>query len=213
MTHATRSMPRRTRRGPISTRCSRGLCSRAAPGCARCSPPMCRPRRCSRPRRPTRARGRRRSLARRGNRCAPPARVIGSGGRRRGVPGAVRRCRKERGEPLRLALSRAAVGATPGRDSRRHSPASGSRASGEQRVRGPLSVVLETMRMLVAGDADRPPAPHRRTARFLRAVPDPLGASIAAPQYRSAPLANYYRQVASFTDGFLAIERDSFAIE
>ena len=30
---------------------------------------------------------------------------------------------------------------------------------------------------------------------------------------RSCPIANYYRRVAEFTEFFMAIERDSFAIE
>ncbi len=38
-----------------------------------------------------------------------------------------------------------------------------------------LSVELETMRMLVAGDAERPPATIAEQRAFLRAVPDAVG--------------------------------------
>ena len=37
--------------------------------------------------------------------------------------------------------------------------------------------------------------------------------SIAATQYKILPIANYYHRVAEFTQFFMAIERDSFAIE
>jgi TorA maturation chaperone TorD len=46
-----------------------------------------------------------------------------------------------------------------------------ARQQGSSEFEDHLSVEFETMRMLVAGDAGA----HPRTARFLRAVPDPLG--------------------------------------
>ena len=75
-----------------------------------------------------------------------------------------------------------------------------------------LSVELETMRMLVAGDADRPPAPIAEQRAFCERylLPWVFDCCTAISQ---CPLANYYRQVASFTCCFLALERDSFAIE
>jgi TorA maturation chaperone TorD len=68
------------------------------------------------------------------------------------------------------------------------------------------------MRMLVGGDAERRPAPICDAARFLRAhlLPWALDCCAAISQ---CPLANYYLKVASFTYCFLAIERDSFAID
>jgi len=75
-----------------------------------------------------------------------------------------------------------------------------------------LSVELEAMRMLVAGDADRPPAPVAEQRAFCERylLPWAFDCCIAISQ---CPLANYYIQVASFTHCFLALERDSFAIE
>ena len=63
--------------------------------------------------------------------------VMDRGSRRRRVPGAVRRRRHERGEPLRIALSRAAVGASARRDPRDARRARPRPAARKQRVRGP----------------------------------------------------------------------------
>jgi len=75
-----------------------------------------------------------------------------------------------------------------------------------------LSVELEAMRMLVAGDADRPPAPVAEQRAFCERylLPWAFDCCTAISQ---CPLANYYIQVASFTHCFLALERDSFAID
>ena len=75
-----------------------------------------------------------------------------------------------------------------------------------------LSVELETMRMLVAGDTDRLPAPIAEQRAFCERhlIPWVFDCCTAISQ---CPLAYYYRQVASFTCCFLALERDSFAIE
>jgi TorA maturation chaperone TorD len=75
-----------------------------------------------------------------------------------------------------------------------------------------LSVVLETMRMLVAGDGERPPAPIGVQQAFfdrhlLPWVPD-CCAAISANS-----VANYYRRVAEFVQCFMALERDSFALD
>ena len=75
-----------------------------------------------------------------------------------------------------------------------------------------LAMELETMRMLVAGDAARPPAriPDQRAfcERFL--LPWAFDCCIAISQ---SAIANYYRKVAKLSGSFLALERDSFAIE
>lgn len=75
-----------------------------------------------------------------------------------------------------------------------------------------FSVLLETMRMLVAGNADRHPAPIAEQRAFCErhVMPWALDCCAAISQ---CPLANYYLKVASFTYCFLAIERDSFAID
>jgi TorA maturation chaperone TorD len=75
-----------------------------------------------------------------------------------------------------------------------------------------LSVLLETMRMLVAGDADRRPASIAEQKAFcerhlLPWVFDCCGA------ITQNSVAKFYQRVASYTGSFLAIERDSFAIE
>lgn len=75
-----------------------------------------------------------------------------------------------------------------------------------------LSLVLETMRMLVAGDGEREPAgvdeQHAFFARhMLPWVPDCCTAISANS------VANYYRRVAEFTQCFVGLERDSLALE
>ena len=75
-----------------------------------------------------------------------------------------------------------------------------------------LAIVLETMRMLVAGDAGRRPASIVEQQAFFDQHIDPwAGACCGAISVNS--VANYYRRVAQFTDRFLALERDSFAVE
>ena len=75
-----------------------------------------------------------------------------------------------------------------------------------------LGPLLETMRFLIAGDALTRPAPVAAQAaffgRWLHDWPHRCCAAIG-----SSAIANYYRRVAECTEMFLAIERDSFAIE
>jgi TorA maturation chaperone TorD len=75
-----------------------------------------------------------------------------------------------------------------------------------------LSVELETMRMLVAGDAGRRPATIAEQRAFCGTHLLPWAFDCCAAISASL-LANYYRHVASFTSCFMALERDSFAIE
>ena len=75
-----------------------------------------------------------------------------------------------------------------------------------------LSVVLETMRMLVAGDGERPPAPIGvQQAFFDRHILPWVFDCCAAISANS--VANYYRRVAEFAQCFVALERDSFALD
>jgi TorA maturation chaperone TorD len=75
-----------------------------------------------------------------------------------------------------------------------------------------LAALCETMRMLVAGDADRRSAPIEVQRNFFRAhllpwVFDCCGAIACSS------IANYYRRVAEFSDLFMAVERDSLAMD
>lgn len=75
-----------------------------------------------------------------------------------------------------------------------------------------IAVVLETMRLLAAGDATTPPASiSEQRAFFERYVASWAFDCCAA--ITANVVANYYRAVAQFTDSFLALERDSFAME
>jgi TorA maturation chaperone TorD len=75
-----------------------------------------------------------------------------------------------------------------------------------------LAALFETMRILITGADERHPAPlptqrdffSRRIAPWAEACCDAITQS---------PVANYYRRVAEFTTLFVAIERDSFAME
>jgi TorA maturation chaperone TorD len=75
-----------------------------------------------------------------------------------------------------------------------------------------IALVLETMRVLVAGEGQMPPACIAEQRAFF----DRYVASWAfecCDAIQETPLANFYRQVAQFARCFLAIERDSFAME
>jgi TorA maturation chaperone TorD len=75
-----------------------------------------------------------------------------------------------------------------------------------------LSALCETMRILVAGQGNmRPAAIGEQKAFFDRHVAAWVFPCCDAISQCS--LASYYRQVAQFTKFFLALERDSFAME
>jgi TorA maturation chaperone TorD len=75
-----------------------------------------------------------------------------------------------------------------------------------------LALVLETMRMLIAGDGERRPTPiAEQNAFFDRHILPWVSDCCAAISTNS--VANYYRRVAEFAHCFVALERDSFAIE
>jgi TorA maturation chaperone TorD len=75
-----------------------------------------------------------------------------------------------------------------------------------------LSVVLEIMRMLVAGDGDRPSAPFADQKAFCERHLLAWAFDCCSAISQNS-IANFYRRVASYTSCFLALERDSFAIE
>jgi TorA maturation chaperone TorD len=75
-----------------------------------------------------------------------------------------------------------------------------------------LAIVLEVARMLVAGDNERKPANLDEQRGFLEAHLFPWASDCCAA-ICACPVANYYRTVGQFTASFLAIERDSLAME
>jgi TorA maturation chaperone TorD len=87
-----------------------------------------------------------------------------------------------------------------------------ARRPGSSEFEDHLSVELETMRLLVAGDAERPPASLVGQRAFCERHLLPWAFECCAA-ISTCPIAKYYRRVASFTRCFLALERDSFAIE
>jgi TorA maturation chaperone TorD len=87
-----------------------------------------------------------------------------------------------------------------------------SRRAGVSLVEDHLAALLETMRILIAGEGDRRPAAVNVQQEFFdRHIAAWVFACCSA--MRNSLVANYYRRVAQFTISFLALERDSFAIE
>ena len=86
------------------------------------------------------------------------------------------------------------------------------RKSGVDVYEDHLAAVCETMRVLIAGAAGVEPFPLADQRRFFEAH---VGSWVFAccTAINMCPLANYYRRVGQFTEFFMAIERDSFAIE
>jgi TorA maturation chaperone TorD len=75
-----------------------------------------------------------------------------------------------------------------------------------------LSVLCETMRMLIAGDAVRPPASiAEQRAFFDRHIASWI--QVCCTAICECPLANYYVRVGQLTSSFMAVERDSLAID
>jgi TorA maturation chaperone TorD len=74
-----------------------------------------------------------------------------------------------------------------------------------------LSVLCETMRMLVAGNGDREPSEIAVQRAFFDRHLAPW-IFVCCDAICQCPLANYYRRVAEFTHSYMAVERDSLAI-
>ena len=87
-----------------------------------------------------------------------------------------------------------------------------ARRSDKSEFEDHLAVVLETMRMLVAGDDERRPAEIAEQQAFFGRHLGSWALDCCAA-IRQCAIANYYVRVAEFTSCFLALERDSFAIE
>ena len=87
-----------------------------------------------------------------------------------------------------------------------------ARQPGSSEFEDHISVMLETMRMLVAGDAERAPAAIGEQRGFFERYVAPW-AFECCTAIRDSSVASYYRRVAQFADCFLALERDSLAME
>ena len=75
-----------------------------------------------------------------------------------------------------------------------------------------LGALCETMRILIAGQGERAPSTiSEQRAFFERHIAPWVLACCAA--INDCPVANYYRRVAQFTQRYMALERDSFAID
>jgi TorA maturation chaperone TorD len=86
------------------------------------------------------------------------------------------------------------------------------RRPGASMVEDHLSALCETMRILIAGQGNAQPAAIGDQKAFF----DRHIAAWAFPccdAISQCPLASFYREVAQFTRCFLALERDSFAME
>ena len=86
-----------------------------------------------------------------------------------------------------------------------------ARRDGVTMVEDHLSALFETMRALVAGIDDRPPSGMEDQQTFLMKHIVPWAERCCAA-ISINPVANYYRRVAEFTECFMALERDSFAM-
>jgi TorA maturation chaperone TorD len=74
-----------------------------------------------------------------------------------------------------------------------------------------IAVVFEAMRMLVAGDGDRPPAEIAGQRRFFETYLMPWAWDCCAAISNSS-VAKYWRHVAQFTGCFVGVETAAFAI-
>jgi TorA maturation chaperone TorD len=86
-----------------------------------------------------------------------------------------------------------------------------ARRPGSNLLEDQLGAVCETMRILVAGDGERRPAPVAEQRAWFEGHIAPWVFD-CCDAICKCPLANYYRRVAELTRLFMAIERDSLAI-
>jgi TorA maturation chaperone TorD len=86
------------------------------------------------------------------------------------------------------------------------------RRPGVTMVEDHLSALCETMRLLVAGDSALPSQPVDAQRTFFERQIAPWYADCCDAIMQSS-IANYYAAVAQFTLDFLALERDSIAME
>jgi TorA maturation chaperone TorD len=87
-----------------------------------------------------------------------------------------------------------------------------AREPGVSMLEDHLAAVFETMRILIAGRGDRRPAPAAEQQAFFATHIAPW-VFICCNAIEQCPVANYYRRVAEFANLFLAVERDSLAMD
>jgi len=87
-----------------------------------------------------------------------------------------------------------------------------ARQSGINVYEDHLATVCETMRALITGVGGGESFPFSDQRKFFESHLDPWVFDCCTA-IQNSPVANYYRRVAEFTQLFMVIERDSFAIE
>jgi TorA maturation chaperone TorD len=87
-----------------------------------------------------------------------------------------------------------------------------SRRSTSSEFEDHLALMLETMRILAEGSRQRPPAAVDVQRSFFDRHLAPW-VFVCCDAIRASAIANYYARVAEFASSFLALERDSFAME
>ena len=75
-----------------------------------------------------------------------------------------------------------------------------------------LSALCETMRLLIAGQGERPPAPVAAQRSFFERHIASWVFSCCTAITKSA-IANYYARVAEFTGQYMALDRDALAMD
>ena len=75
-----------------------------------------------------------------------------------------------------------------------------------------LAAVCETMRLLITGSSQPQPFDVGRQREFFENNVGPWVFACCSAII-AKPVANYYQRVAQFTESFMAVERDAFAIE
>jgi TorA maturation chaperone TorD len=75
-----------------------------------------------------------------------------------------------------------------------------------------LSALFETMRLLVAGQDDRPPASVAAQRAFFERYISSWAFSCCSA-IRASSIANYYARVAELTEQLMALDRDALAME
>ena len=86
------------------------------------------------------------------------------------------------------------------------------RQSGVAMFEDHLAAVFETMRVLITGLGQPGAFAFDVQREFYQRNIDPW-VNICCNAISSKPLANYYLRVAQLTDSFMAVERDSFAMD
>jgi TorA maturation chaperone TorD len=86
------------------------------------------------------------------------------------------------------------------------------RKPGTTMVEDHVSALFETMRLLIEGENERRPASLTEQRGFFERHMAPWLPDLCTA-LRQAPLANFYRPVGEFAELFVAIERDSLAID